>query len=162
PSWTTASASSPRPCPRCVRRPSGSGSEQGPATSRRSLLARRTSSNTCCSRGPTATRPSTSPRCSTPSAASPTPSPARSTPASTDSVRAFHRAGYHPRNIVVSAAGSIEHDRLSGWIASLFPGDERLALRREPVAAAAGRRLHVVEKESEQVHLLLGGLGYSL
>ncbi|MEA2532692.1 MAG: hypothetical protein QOJ93_503, partial [Actinomycetota bacterium] len=81
--------------------------------------------------------------------------------ASPESVREFHRAGYHPRNIVVSAAGSIEHDRLSEWITSLFPGDARPALRREPVAAAGGRRLHVVEKDSEQVHLLLGGLGYS-
>jgi len=81
--------------------------------------------------------------------------------ASSESVREFHRAGYHPRNIVVSAAGSIEHDRLAEWITSLFPDDERPALRREPVAAAAGRRLHVLEKESEQVHLLLGGLGYS-
>src|SRR5205823_926720 len=58
--------------------------------------------------------------------------------ASSESVREFHRAGYHPRNIVVSAAGSIEHDRLAEWITSLFPDDERLALRREPVAAAAG------------------------
>jgi len=81
--------------------------------------------------------------------------------ASSESVREFHRAGYHPRNIVVSAAGSIDHDRLSAWIASLFPDDDRPAVRREPVAASVGRRLHVVEKDSEQVHLLLGGLGYS-
>src|SRR5258708_2057931 len=63
--------------------------------------------------------------------------------APSESVREFHRAGYHPRNIVVSAAGSIDHDRLSAWIAALFPGGDRPALRREPVAASAGRPPHL-------------------
>jgi len=81
--------------------------------------------------------------------------------ATPESVRTFHKGGYHPRNIVVSAAGRIDHDVVAGWISSLFGPDERTAIRRSPVEAHAARRLHVVEKDSEQVHLLLGGLGYS-
>jgi len=81
--------------------------------------------------------------------------------ATPESVRAFHQAGYHPRNIVVSAAGSVDHATVCNWVTAIFPPDDRAAIRREPVAAEPTRRLRVVGKDSEQVHLLLGGLGYS-
>ena len=76
-------------------------------------------------------------------------------------VAGFHRQGYHSANVVVAAAGRVDHDQLLGWISDLFPGGDRPALRREPVSASPQRKLNVVQRDSEQVHLLLGGLGYS-
>lgn len=81
--------------------------------------------------------------------------------ATAESVREFHRGGYHPRNVVVAAAGRVDHPAVCDWVAAMFPPDDRPAIRREPVAAEPARRVRVVDKDSEQVHLLLGGLGYS-
>lgn len=78
-----------------------------------------------------------------------------------EAVRGFHSAGYHPANVVVAAAGRIDHDQVAEWVAELFPTDGRPALHREPQAARLTRNLRVVPKDSEQVHLVLGGLGYS-
>jgi predicted Zn-dependent peptidase len=89
-----------------------------------------------------------------------------------EQLAAFHASRYDPREIVISAAGSIEHDALVQLASSL------------PVAAAAGngavagedasksvngheasgepefaRRVHFSEKDTEQYHLCLGGAG---
>src|ERR1051326_8691571 len=76
--------------------------------------------------------------------------------ATPESVRAFHQAGYHPRNIVVSAAGSVDHATVCDWVTAMFLPDDRAAIRREPVAAEPTRRLRVVGKDPEQAHLPLG------
>jgi predicted Zn-dependent peptidase len=78
-----------------------------------------------------------------------------------DSVAGFHRGGYHSANVVVSAAGRVDHEQILAWISDLFPAGDRPALRRQPVSASQTRRLNVVQRDSEQVHLLIGGLGYS-
>lgn len=78
-----------------------------------------------------------------------------------DSVAGFHREGYHSANVVVSAAGKVDHEQILAWISDLFPAGDRPALRRQPVSTSQARRLNVVQRDSEQVHLLIGGLGYS-
>jgi predicted Zn-dependent peptidase len=85
-----------------------------------------------------------------------------------EQLAAFHASRYDPREIVISAAGSIEHEALVQLASSL------------PIAAAAGagerarssanghetagdpdfdRRVHFSEKDTEQYHLCLGGAG---
>ncbi|HST34347.1 MAG TPA: pitrilysin family protein, partial [Solirubrobacteraceae bacterium] len=85
-----------------------------------------------------------------------------------EQLAAFHGSRYDPREIVIAAAGSIEHDALVQLASSL------------PIAAAAGigegtskaanghaaagepdfaRRVHFSEKDTEQYHLCLGGAG---
>src|SRR2546422_443866 len=82
------------------------------------------------------------------------------TAVSPDSVREFHRAGYRARNIVVSAAGSVDHEQLEAWVSGLFPPDDRPPTPRHPLVPSTSRRLRLVSRDSEQGHLLLGGLGY--
>jgi predicted Zn-dependent peptidase len=75
-------------------------------------------------------------------------------------LRDFWAARYVPRNIVVAAAGSVDHDALVEQIAAAE------AARHAPVPAAVmppdehlERRVRFVEKETEQYHLCLGGPG---
>jgi predicted Zn-dependent peptidase len=77
-----------------------------------------------------------------------------------DGLRDFWAARYVPRNIVVAAAGSVDHDALVEQIAAAE------AARHAPVPAAVmppdehlERRVRFVEKETEQYHLCLGGPG---
>jgi predicted Zn-dependent peptidase len=77
-----------------------------------------------------------------------------------DALRAFHAARYVPGNIVVAAAGSLDHDTLVEQVAraeaaragavppALVPPGDELA-----------RRIRFVEKDTEQYHLCLGGPG---
>jgi predicted Zn-dependent peptidase len=86
-----------------------------------------------------------------------------------EQLAAFHASRYDPREIVISAAGSIEHEALVQLASSL------------PIGAAAGngsvadgksanghevandpdfaRRVRFSEKDTEQYHLCLGGAG---
>jgi len=79
-----------------------------------------------------------------------------------EQLAAFHASRYDPREIVIAAAGSIEHDALV-QLASALPIDElgrRSAngheLARDPDFA---RRVHFAEKDTEQYHVCLGGAG---
>jgi predicted Zn-dependent peptidase len=79
------------------------------------------------------------------------------TPAS--GLRDFHAGRYVPGNIVVAAAGSLDHDELVEQIAAAQ------AQRSGPVPLALvppdgfERRIRFVEKDTEQYHLCLGGPG---
>jgi len=77
-----------------------------------------------------------------------------------DGLRSFYDARYVPRNVVVSAAGSLDHDELVEQIAAVAA---RVGVTPPPgVAAPDGahaRRVLFVEKETEQYHLCLGGPG---
>ena len=77
-----------------------------------------------------------------------------------DGLRAFHAERYVPENVVVAAAGSVDHDRLVELVAAM--GSERTgAVAPPPVAAPAqaAPRVHFVRKDTEQVHVCLGGPG---
>ncbi len=85
-----------------------------------------------------------------------------------DAVWEHYAAQYRPNDLVVSAAGAVDHDALvaavtatlggSGWDLEL-PADPRA--RRSPVAApiAAGAPLVVVQKPTEQASVMIGMLG---
>jgi predicted Zn-dependent peptidase len=70
----------------------------------------------------------------------------------------WHDGRYVPNNIVVAAAGNLDHDRIVELVESAF-GDAASGPVAGPDAAtpAPAVRFHV--KETEQYHLALGGLG---
>ncbi len=76
-------------------------------------------------------------------------------------IAAYHRARYAPDNLVVAAAGSVDHDR----IVALAEGALEVAARNggppapEPAPARVDPRLCFHEKDTEQYHLTLGAPG---
>jgi predicted Zn-dependent peptidase len=80
--------------------------------------------------------------------------------ADADALRAFHAARYVPSNIVVAAAGSLDHDRIVEFVQS--SGIERAgghapALPGAPDPQPARRRFFA--KDTEQYHVCLGAPG---
>ncbi len=77
-------------------------------------------------------------------------------------IASFHTARYRPSNVVIAAAGAIDHDQLVQLAAERVPdlaaGDP--LVHPEPPTSAAARRLFE-RKETEQYHVCLGGPGLS-
>ncbi|MGA9286187.1 MAG: pitrilysin family protein, partial [Solirubrobacteraceae bacterium] len=100
-----------------------------------------------------------------------------------DGLRDFHRERYLPSQIVVAAAGSVDHDELVELIASasasttssdleMGPGDPNGGISEhdgslQTLADRVGgevhfeRRVRFLRKDTEQYHVCLGGLGIS-
>ena len=77
----------------------------------------------------------------------------------TGTLQEFHRAGYYPGNIVVAAAGRLEHDQVLGLLEREGWFDVRSADEaRPPVAGSPARRgtERRVEREGNQVHVVIG------
>src|SRR5689334_8837570 len=75
-------------------------------------------------------------------------------------LRAFHDARYVPRNVVVAAAGSVDHDALVELVRASGverPGATTPALPGPPVPDPP--RMRFVAKETEQYHVCLGAPG---
>jgi predicted Zn-dependent peptidase len=86
----------------------------------------------------------------------------RSVVASTtrEQLRAFHEQRYVPEKIVISAAGSVEHDELVHMARAAAP--ERGRREQSPNAAPAPeftRRVRFLHKDTEQYHVCIGGRG---
>ncbi len=78
-----------------------------------------------------------------------------------DALHAFHAARYLPTNVVVAAAGSVDHDELVGMVRSSLvpPGGEPVEIdASEP---SFDRRVRFLRKDTEQYHVCLGGKGIS-
>ncbi len=88
-----------------------------------------------------------------------------------EQLRAFHAERYVPKNVVIGAAGSVDHDRLvelaiaagSRGSGQGQPPPQRGApqerQRSEPGEPDFKRRVRFFEKDTEQYHLCLGGPG---
>jgi predicted Zn-dependent peptidase len=77
-----------------------------------------------------------------------------------DALRAFHAARYVPTNVVVAAAGSVDHDELVELVERAGierPGGRAPALPAAPDAQPARRRFFA--KDTEQYHVCLGAPG---
>jgi len=78
-----------------------------------------------------------------------------------DGLRAFHGARYVPENVVVAAAGSIDHDALVELVRR--SGVERAGTPAPALPAPPGgalpARVRFVPKETEQYHMCLGAPG---
>ena len=70
----------------------------------------------------------------------------------------WHDGRYVPNNMVVAAAGSLDHDRIVALVDAAF-GDAAPAPVADPAEADASPAVRFHAKETEQYHLALGGLG---
>jgi predicted Zn-dependent peptidase len=68
----------------------------------------------------------------------------------------YHRAHYRPSNMVIAAAGNLKHEDLLALIVELFP--ERNGSRPARARGALGEQeaTAVVERDSEQAHIVVG------
>ena len=76
-------------------------------------------------------------------------------------IASYHRTRYSPQNIVISAAGSIDHDQLVTRVEQSLDGAPGPSPKGAPETAPAGSEPRVCfhAKETEQYHLCLGALG---
>jgi len=70
----------------------------------------------------------------------------------------WHDGRYVPNNIVVAAAGNLDHDRIVALVDAAV-GDAPAAPVQAPAPAQASPTMRFHAKETEQYHLCLGGRG---
>ena len=81
---------------------------------------------------------------------------------SVQEIARFHRRRYVPANIVIAAAGAVDHDGLAELAAQRVPNGRRRGAPKPgspPSSSAPGRRFE--SKETEQFHVCLGAPGLS-
>ncbi|MBV8940985.1 MAG: insulinase family protein [Solirubrobacterales bacterium] len=81
---------------------------------------------------------------------------------SVQEIARFHRQRYVPANVVIAAAGAVDHDTLAELAAERVPNGRRRAapsMGSPPEASSPGRRFE--RKETEQYHVCLGAPGLS-
>lgn len=76
-----------------------------------------------------------------------------------DQLAEFHDTHYLPRNLVVAAAGNVDHEALVELVQSAFSQDDRSSPARVLSAPAPVGRLVVADRKTEQAHIVLGGPG---
>jgi predicted Zn-dependent peptidase len=77
-------------------------------------------------------------------------------------IAAFHAERYAPANIVIAAAGAVDHDRLVELARSRVPVTPGRPVPGSPPAPAdTPRRIRFEGKETEQYHVCIGGAGIS-
>ncbi|MFF5259401.1 M16 family metallopeptidase [Actinomadura viridis] len=83
-----------------------------------------------------------------------------------DRIHGYYERHYTPSDLVVAVAGNIEHERVVRLVSEAFegrldgdglPSEPRIG--GEPVAASP--EVRVVDKDTEQAHVVLGGVGVS-
>ena len=78
-------------------------------------------------------------------------------------VSAYHRSRYRPENVVVAAAGSVDHDRLVRLVQSAAEkrrnGAARRPPARPPLVVPPPPSSRFVRKETEQYHVCIGAPG---
>lgn len=76
-----------------------------------------------------------------------------------DEVAAYWKERYSPNNMVVAAAGNLDHDHLVSEIERLFAeGTGRKTLRSDPIpVAGSGTKVH--KRPTEQAHIVMGTEG---
>jgi predicted Zn-dependent peptidase len=82
-----------------------------------------------------------------------------------EEIARFHAGRYRPANVVIAAAGAIDHDELVGLATQRVQGSDGSQAAAEartsqvPSAIASGSRFE--RKDTEQYHVCLGGLSIS-
>jgi predicted Zn-dependent peptidase len=74
-------------------------------------------------------------------------------------LRAYHSRRYRPQNLVISAAGSVQHDELVDMARAAAPPAGRPPAQRRNAAPAFRRRANFLQKDTEQYHVCVGGPG---
>jgi len=73
-----------------------------------------------------------------------------------DEIRQFLAVHYRPANIVVAAAGQVDHGRIGEGLERRFAGVRGGAAPRRAAPSAAVRPVDVTVRDTEQAHLVLG------
>jgi predicted Zn-dependent peptidase len=77
-----------------------------------------------------------------------------------DRIAAFHAARYVPRNVVIAAAGAVDHDALVELAAARVPASGAVAADAPmPAGDALAREVRFERKDTEQYHVCVGGSG---
>lgn len=71
-------------------------------------------------------------------------------------VQEYYRQHYTGRNMIVSAAGNIDHQDLVEMVTQKLSHKKKLKLNAKRVAPRWNKVRHIVEKNSEQTHILIG------
>jgi predicted Zn-dependent peptidase len=81
--------------------------------------------------------------------------------ATREKLAAFHSERYLPQEIVIAAAGSIDHETLVEMASAAGPStpDSRTPPAEVPPPPSFERRVRFLTKDTEQYHLCLGGAG---
>jgi predicted Zn-dependent peptidase len=79
--------------------------------------------------------------------------------ASEEDIRAYHRKLFRFSDMVVAAAGNIDHDHLRGLLLERQSTSDRTNPQRTPAGPHEAPRRHFLSKETEQMHVCLGGIG---
>jgi predicted Zn-dependent peptidase len=79
--------------------------------------------------------------------------------ASEESIRAFHRAHFRFSDMVVAAAGNIDHDELRELVLRDHALPDHGNPQRTSSIPGGTPRRHFLTKETEQMHVCLGGVG---
>jgi predicted Zn-dependent peptidase len=72
----------------------------------------------------------------------------------------FHHSNYQSPNVVVAATGNLEHEQVVEWAGRGFAAGQLASAARVPARPQTTRKLRVMNKSTEQAHLVVGGLGY--
>ncbi|MEU8796950.1 pitrilysin family protein [Spirillospora sp. NPDC048819] len=83
-----------------------------------------------------------------------------------DRIHNYYREHYVPSNLVVSVAGNIDHDEVVRLVSRAFEGHltgdaAPAAPRLDGAPAPMDPRSVVIDKDTEQAHIILGGAGVS-
>jgi predicted Zn-dependent peptidase len=77
-----------------------------------------------------------------------------------EQLRAFHAARYTPAEVVIAAAGSVDHDALVEMALAADGANTASPVAQSPLEEPPfQRRVRFLRKETEQYHLCLGGRG---
>ena len=79
--------------------------------------------------------------------------------ASEESIRAFHHDHFRFSDMVVAAAGNIDHDELRELLMRDHPSPDHGKPQRASSLPGGSPRRHFLTKETEQMHVCLGGVG---
>ena len=77
-------------------------------------------------------------------------------------IAGFHAARYVPANIVIAAAGAVDHDSFAALVADrVEPNVTPSVALPDPAPATAARQRRFERKDTEQYHVCVGGSGLS-
>lgn len=79
--------------------------------------------------------------------------------ASEADIRAFHNDRFRFSDMVVAAAGNVDHDRLKGLLLDRLADSDGRKPARTPSLPQTAPSRRFVAKETEQMHVCLGGVG---
>ena len=79
--------------------------------------------------------------------------------ASEEDIRGYHRQRFQFSDMVVAAAGNVSHDAVRELLLERQPISTGVEPKRTPAQPLVKPRRHFLEKETEQMHVCLGGVG---